>query len=70
MYLEAEKKKGNAESVGTKCKLIEEEIFNVKRQRVEITQSIVKLQDSRDKLYIEAGEKKDLDLLDQANLFW
>ena len=42
-YLEAEKKKGNAESVGTKCKLIEEEIFNVKRQRVEITQSIVKL---------------------------
>ena len=42
-YLEAEKKKGNAESVDTKCKLIEEKIFNGKRQRVEITQSIVKL---------------------------
>ena len=56
--------------MGTKCKLIEEKIFNVKRQRVEITQSIVKLRESRDKLYIEAGENKDLDLLDQANLFW
>ena len=50
-YLEAEKKKGNTESVGTKCKLIEEEIVNVKRQKVEITQSTVKSRESRDKMY-------------------
>ena len=30
-YLEAEKKKGNAESVDTKRKLIKEEVVNVKR---------------------------------------
>ena len=39
----------------TKRKLIKEEVVNVKRQKVEITESIVKLRESRDKLCIEVG---------------